>query len=384
MNYGKILTFLAFIVICFTGYAQEKDSLDILFFHSQHCKACMTIKEEFLPNLKEKYKDKINIIYLDTHNEDNLNKLIAIGSMYDKEKPLIPTMFFADNLIVGRDEIIAKADLLIYRCLSKNLPSVKEAASERNFVEEKFKAFSVLTIIGAGLLDGINPCAFAVIVFFMSFLACYKYEKRDVVIIGLCYVLAVFVAYLLIGLGLFKFLYSMRYFYMAMKIFYLSIAIFCFCLSLFSLYDYMRFRKSGNPSESLLQLPKFIKLKIHKVIGDEFRERKQVRRKVFSLIIGALSVGLAVSVLEAVCTGQVYLPIITFVLRSPYLRIRALLYLILYNLMFIIPLIVVFLFALWGVSSPEFSAFLKKKFGFIRICMAVLFAALGVFLLLGL
>ena len=40
--------------------------------------------------------------------------------------------------------------------------------------ETLFSQITLWAIIGAGLADGINPCAFAVIVFFVSFLAAYK------------------------------------------------------------------------------------------------------------------------------------------------------------------------------------------------------------------
>ena len=63
--------------------------------------------------------------------------------------------------------------------------------SQKAFLE-KFREISPLTLISAGLIDGINPCAFAVIVFFVSFLAVYGYKKQEIVCIGIFYILAVF------------------------------------------------------------------------------------------------------------------------------------------------------------------------------------------------
>jgi len=51
--------------------------------------------------------------------------------------------------------------------------------------------------------------------------------------------------------------------------------------------------------------------------------------------------------------------------------------------MFIIPLLIVFLFALWGTTSDRFAGFLKKMFGVVRITMAGLLFALGLLLLLS-
>jgi cytochrome c biogenesis protein CcdA len=99
------------------------------------------------------------------------------------------------------------------------------------------------------------------------------------------------------------------------------------------------------------------------------------------MALSALTVGFLVSVLEAVCTGQVYLPTITFVLKATPLKLHALGYLALYNIMFIVPLFVIFLFALLGATSEDFSRFMKRHLAAIKLLMAVLFFALGIFLL---
>jgi cytochrome c biogenesis protein CcdA len=60
------------------------------------------------------------------------------------------------------------------------------------------------------------------------------------------------------------------------------------------------------------------------------------------LAVYSFVTGLLVSILEAVCTGQVYLPTIAYVLKRTHLWVEALGYLLLYNIMFIAPLFVVF------------------------------------------
>jgi threonine/homoserine/homoserine lactone efflux protein len=49
--------------------------------------------------------------------------------------------------------------------------------------------------------------------------------------------------------------------------------------------------------------------------------------------------------------------------------------------MFITPLLIIFLFALLGVTSEQFARFLKRHLGPIKILMAVLFFGLGIFLI---
>jgi len=244
---------------------------------------------------------------------------------------------------------------------------------------EKFKSLSIFTVISAGLIDGINPCAFAVIVFFVSFLGVYGYGKKEVIYIGTSYVLSVFVTYILIGLGIFKVLYSLSHFYFLMKLFYYSVALLCFILAAFALYDYVRFKRTKQTDGLILQLPEFLKKRINLVIGAGMREKKYAR--IAELCLISLFVGFVVSLLEAACTGQVYIPIITFILKVPYLRLRAFIYLVLYNLMFVLPLIVIFTLSLIGVSSKQFNTFLKRNLGRVKIIMTVLFLTLGIFML---
>ncbi len=80
-------------------------------------------------------------------------------------------------------------------------------------------------------------------------------------------------------------------------------------------------------------------------------------------------IGFAISVLELVCTGQVYLPTITFVMGVEEMRRHALSYLLLYNLAFVAPLLVVFALVHWGTTSLQLGG--------------VLLFGLGIWLLLG-
>ncbi len=59
-------------------------------------------------------------------------------------------------------------------------------------------------VIGAGLVDGLNPCAFAVILFLVSLLYVARRPRGEIGRMGGLYVYAVFLAYLLIGLGLIR------------------------------------------------------------------------------------------------------------------------------------------------------------------------------------
>jgi hypothetical protein len=66
------------------------------------------------------------------------------------------------------------------------------------------------------------------------------------------------------------------------------------------------------------------------------------------------------------------------------LRAGGSLYLLLYNLLFILPLAVVFGMAYYGTTSVELGLLLKRRTGAVKLGTAVVFAALAVWLTLSL
>ena len=87
--------------------------------------------------------------------------------------------------------------------------------------------------------------------------------------------------------------------------------------------------------------------------------------------------GAMVSIIELACTGQVYLPTILFVLGVPELQARAGLYLVLYNLMFVLPLVVVFVLAYWGTTSQQLGLLIHRHIAKVKLATAGLFLLLA-------
>lgn len=375
INMRKIIFFLlVLLVVPVSSFAQKKATATL--FYSPHCKICHKVKEEVISQVKEKYKENLDWRELNTaENAENLRLLISLCKQFNRERVLVPSIVVGDAFLIGDQEIRKGLDAAIIEALKKEK---RPLAFLKTDLVDFFKKFSVFAVMGNGLIDGINPCAFAVIIFFMSFLAVYGYKKREIIYVGTFYCLAVFIAYLLIGLGLFNFLYSLEKIYLAIKLFYYFIAFFCFLMGIVALWDYFQFRKTGQTEKTILQLPKFLKKRINIVIGSRMREKKG---GVWHLCFSSFVVGFLVSLLEAVCTGQVYIPTIVFILKNTDLKLKAATYLILYNFMFILPLIVIFLLSLAGVNSTKFNDFLKNNLGRIKILMALVFFCLGILIL---
>ena len=91
--------------------------------------------------------------------------------------------------------------------------------------------------------------------------------------------------------------------------------------------------------------------------------------------------GILVSVFEFACTGQVYLPTLAYMARAKG-RTDAFILLILYNLCFIAPLLVVFGASYLGVSSKRITAIFQKRMGAIKLGLAAVFVLLAVLTIL--
>ena len=66
----------------------------------------------------------------------------------------------------------------------------------------------------------------------------------------------------------------------------------------------------------------------------------------------------------------------------PEMRLSALLYLVLYNIAFVIPLLVVLMLSVFGVSAQGVQRWFAKNLAKSKLLMAILFLLLGVLLLL--
>lgn len=381
-NFRKTCLALIVIVVLAAGYSLASSQVipsplrKLIVFYSPACHKCIEVKNEFMPEIEKEFKGRLQIEYRDITDINNYTLLLRLRERYNKEMEIdLPVFFFEGKFLSAKEGIRDSLRSFVAGPLKgpvreENLPAIDLVA--------RFKNLAAITVMGAGLIDGINPCAFTVIVFFISFLALQGYKKKELAVIGLAFIFAVFLTYLFIGLGIFNFIYRLKGFWMVTRIFNISIGIFSIILGIFAIYDFFKFKKTRDTQGLLLQLPRSVKNRIHYVIGLHYRK---TQKPIFRLAITALLTGFLVSLLEAICTGQAYLPTITFILKTTNLKLQALAYLLFYNLMFILPLLIIFLFALLGATSGQFSSFLKRRLLSIKLLMAVLFLGLGIFLI---
>jgi len=352
-------------------------AIHLAYFEKAGCKECDRASY-ILKRSVRKYPN-LNIKKFNSEAKENIELFEAMCGLYEvpeKKRLIAPTIFLGEQYLLKEDITDKKLGNLVkqYEQEGTRCPW-EEAAEMRSKAKEsiiaRFKSLGPFAVIAAGLIDGINPCAFATIIFFMSYLALVGRKGKELIYVGIAFTTAVFLTYFLVGLGVFQFVQSLSVFSVFSQVLYILIAALAFGLGVLSLYDFIKARR-GEIKEVVLQLPRFLKQRIHKTI----REKTRTERFVFAAFIA----GGIVSLLELACTGQVYLPTLCFVVSVPELRTNALFYLALYNVMFILPLATIFSLTYFGTTSASLANVMQKHVALIKLLTSILFFGLCVFL----
>lgn len=227
-------------------------------------------------------------------------------------------------------------------------------------------------VILPGLADGINPCAFATLVFFVSYLSFLERKGREILVAGAAFTLAVFLSYLAFGMVLREILAGLiaRVGPILRVVLNGVTVVLCLVLAVFSFADFRKARQ-GKVKDMTLRLPDKLRGWINRSI------RQGMRAEAF--VAASFVTGVVVSFIELACTGQVYVPIILGLSRPGY-RGQALLALVVYCLAFIVPLIVVFAVSYMGTSSRKLGGLIQRYTASVKLITAVLFVGISLWL----
>lgn len=215
-------------------------------------------------------------------------------------------------------------------------------------------------VLTSAAIDSINPCAIGVLILMVSVMLSAKKTTRQMLVLGGLYIFTIFLTYLLAGLGLLYFLSSVPLFVTE----YLSVGVgsLIVLLGLVEIKDFFWYGRGFS-----LAIPASFAHKIHK-----FSQNVTV--------LGVIGAGLFVAGVELPCTGAPYLAIITIL--SVNFNLTAFLMLVLYNLVFVLPLVVILLLVVSGTKLHLVKAWKQESRGVMRLAAGLLLVALGWLLIL--
>jgi hypothetical protein len=274
----------------------------------------------------------------------------------------------ADRYFASSEEILAELEEALPRLRGhRDTTEAPPPGEGAGLLRRHFQALGVATIVGAGLLDGINPCALATLVFLLSYLGVARRSPREIAWTGVLFAAGVFTAYLGMGVGAFRALQSLEGFTTVSRLLYPVMAGGTLLLAVYSWRDYRRAR-AGQPGDMTLKLPASLQGLSHALI------RRSARLP--ALLGVAFFLGLAVAVLELFCTGQIYLPTLMYMWGDPGLRVHAGALLVLYVTMFTLPVLVLTGLLYAGSSSASLARWAREHTATVKL------ATVGLFLLL--
>jgi hypothetical protein len=370
--------------------SEKAFSVELAYFYQKGCLTCDRAGY-LLKYLTRKYSHlRIKEIDLDTANGKRLNESLSNRINLPVTKRLIAPSIFIGNSFLSLEEITEEnVEALIRKygdrgsdgdrkkTMTLLSPTPEETKKAEETIVERFRSLGIFAILAAGLIEGLNPCAFATLIFFISYLTMVGRKRKEIFWVGMGFAGTGFFTHLLLGLGLLNFVQRLSFLPLFSRIVYLITFLFALSLGILSLYDYIQLKR-GRPSKMKLQVPNFLKKRIHQTIRktsgnlEADGEGQSVR-----LLIAAIIIGFVVTLLQFTCTSQVYLPTILFVTNIPSLRGSAVFYLILYNLIYVAPLLVIFGIVYWGVTSEQLSFFLQKRASTIKLLTFLFFFALA-------
>jgi cytochrome c biogenesis protein CcdA len=218
--------------------------------------------------------------------------------------------------------------------------------------------FLLPLVVVSGLLDGINPCAIAILLFFVALLFVIRRTRANTLKMGTVYIAAIFTVYFLIGIGILQtiFITGIPHF-MARVGAFLVIG-----LGAITLLTYV------FPDMPVL-------LKTPKVSWEKIKDR-MLRGTYPSALVAGLLVGLC----TFPCSGGIYVAILGL-LASETAYTSGLGYLLLYNVMFVLPLVII----LAGISNKTVARRLatweRSNNDLLRLVSGLVMISIGVIIL---
>ncbi len=355
--------------------------IHMAYFYEVGCQECDRVTYD-LNYLQSKYPN-LMIETFDVQNDAALSEWLGEQYGVPEEKRLAtPSVFVGQDYLLDTEINVKSLEALVEKYSQTGAEAIwkdfgeAEASKAKTSLIERLGSPALLTVIGTGLANGLNPCALATIVFFVSYLAFSGRRGREILFVGVAFTLGVFLTYLLAGFGLLRLLEPLDAVRSELRNWISGIgALLCLVLAFVSFRDYFTARR-GRPEDVSLRLPRFLQRRVHRII----RESSNVR----AFVLMAFAIGFVISVILLTCTSPLYVGVMFLIQDVPELRASAYLYILLYNLAFITPLVVIFLLAYFGTTSEQLARVVGRQTGTIKLLTGSLFLVLAGWLIYGL
>jgi cytochrome c-type biogenesis protein len=212
-------------------------------------------------------------------------------------------------------------------------------------------------ILISGFIDSFNPCAISLLLIYISMMFTLQKDRKEIFAFGLTYVISIYLTYLLIGLGLFR------------------------AGSLFTTYPISKIGAVLVIFFGLMNIKEYFFPNAPFSIRIPLKVRAIVSKYAYqATIASAVIVGILIGLYEFPCSGAIYLAVISL-LSSKTSFFVGLSYLLLYNLMFVLPLVLIFVAATNKLTTEKYINLQEKHGRKLHLILALAMIVLGIVIL---
>ncbi|MCG2719015.1 MAG: hypothetical protein L6408_09330 [Nanoarchaeota archaeon] len=359
------LFFLFFSVLTIS----QNDETVIYMFYGQGCPHCTRL-ESFLDDMQEKYTPlviKEHEIYFDSDSRELFQKMTKA---FGQETQGVPVVFIDDKMIVGFNNAIGDSiESEIQRCIEEGCidPIEKIGGETTSIIGESSplksseqikitKSITIPAVFSAAAVDAINPCAFAVLVILLTTISAAGVKRRALTA-GLAFTASIYISYFLMGIGLYSAIQASGFTHN----FYTIVAILAILIGLFNLKDYLWYGKWF-----IMEVPM------------SWRPRLKSLLKGVTSTPGAFLIGFAVSLFLLPCTSGPYIVILGLLAKTT-TQNYALMLLLLYNFVFILPMLIITFAIYFGFTTTEkLEEWRTKKLETLHLIAGIILILLGI------
>ncbi len=381
MRYIIKVALIAFFIIhalvpANTSLSADTEGTAVYFYHPQ-CEGCQVIESEGV--LSDLEDEGFEIVRYNTGDQDDARRFIAYNETYEVREShrSTPIIFAGDTYFHGATNIIdAFESGALQEKANEPLLDIPDTIID-------LEGWAGLgRVIIAGLLDGINPCAIAMLLMFISIIG-FLQHKRTMIIVSTSYILGIFLTYLAIGLGIFWLLTGFESTIDTIAhIIYGAFALLAFILFALTFRDFLVTRKAEY-GKVVNQLPGRLK-RWNQRLMERFSDviKHEERRSVRTLYTGVIPfiIGIVIGITEAACTGQIYLMILLSIRTTE--PLTGMVYLVIFNILFIMPLIVIAVVAVVTRNVMGVSNFFRERLPLIKLLTSIFFILMAIYFIL--
>ena len=226
---------------------------------------------------------------------------------------------------------------------------------------------SMLKVIGLAFTDSINPCALSVLLMMLIAVTTYHpKDRKQILWSGLAFIAAVFITYFIYGLLIVKAFEVLQAFSNIRLYLYKGLAIGAIVLGLLELKDFFFYKPGGVGTE----MPLFLRPKVQNILAR------------ITSPLGAFGLGMFVTLFLLPCTIGPYIILGGMLSFGDFFKSIPILSL--YNLIFVLPMIVIVFLVFFGTKDiKQISNWKERNIRIIHLVIGMVFILLGLSMLLG-